>query len=57
MTESKVIEEAKMNKGIYRRFFKRPMDLILSLIAIIILSPVFVIVAILVRVKLGVRAV
>lgn len=39
--------------GIYRRFIKRPMDFILSLIAIIILSPVFMVVAILVRTKLG----
>jgi undecaprenyl phosphate N,N'-diacetylbacillosamine 1-phosphate transferase len=39
--------------GIYRNFIKRPMDFILSLIAIIILSPVFLLVAILVRVKLG----
>jgi undecaprenyl phosphate N,N'-diacetylbacillosamine 1-phosphate transferase len=39
--------------GIYRRFFKRPMDIILSLIAIIVLSPVMFIVALLVRIKLG----
>ena len=39
--------------GIYRRFIKRPMDFILSLIAIIVLSPVFLVVAILVRTKLG----
>lgn len=39
--------------GIYRSFVKRPMDFILSLIAIIVLSPVFIIVAILVRTKLG----
>lgn len=39
--------------GIYRRFVKRPMDFILSLIAIIVLSPVFLIVALLVRMKLG----
>ncbi len=39
--------------GIYRRFIKRPMDFILSLIAIIVLSPVLLIVAILVRIKLG----
>ncbi|WP_394138604.1 sugar transferase [Cytobacillus oceanisediminis] len=39
--------------GIYRRFIKRSMDFILSLIAIIILSPVFLIIAILVRTKLG----
>lgn len=39
--------------GIYRRFVKRPMDFILSLIAIIVLSPILVVVAILVRTKLG----
>lgn len=39
--------------GIYRRFVKRPMDFILSLIAIIILSPIFLVVALLVRIKLG----
>ena len=39
--------------GVYRRYIKRPMDFILSLIAIIVLSPVFLVVAVLVRVKLG----
>lgn len=39
--------------GIYRRFIKRSMDFILSLIAIIMLSPVFLIVAFLVKTKLG----
>ena len=39
--------------GLYRRFFKRPMDFLLSLMAIIVLSPVFLIVAVLVRTKLG----
>ncbi|WP_279326413.1 sugar transferase [Bacillus litorisediminis] len=39
--------------GIYRRFIKRPIDFTLSLIAIIVLSPVFLVVAILVRTKLG----
>jgi len=53
MSESKVKEEAKVNKGIYRRFLKRPMDFILSLMAIIFLSPVLIIVATLVRFKLG----
>ncbi len=43
----------KSSKGIYRKFVKRPMDFILSLMAIIVLSPVFIIVAILVRIKLG----
>ncbi|TCP24923.1 lipopolysaccharide/colanic/teichoic acid biosynthesis glycosyltransferase [Scopulibacillus darangshiensis] len=39
--------------GIYRRFIKRPMDFILSLIATIVLSPVLLVVAVLVKVKLG----
>ncbi|WP_222439262.1 sugar transferase [Sporosarcina sp. BP05] len=39
--------------GIYSKYFKRPMDFILSLIAIIVLSPVLLIVAILVRTRLG----
>lgn len=37
----------------YQRFIKRPMDFILSLIAIIVLIPVFLVVAFLVRTKLG----
>lgn len=37
----------------YKHFFKRFLDFILSLIAIIVLSPVYIIVAILVRTKLG----
>ncbi|UNK36379.1 sugar transferase [Bacillus sp. N5-665] len=37
----------------YRRFIKRPMDFILSLIAIIVLSPVLLMVAFLVKTKLG----
>ncbi len=40
-------------KGIYSRFIKRPMDFILSLVVLIVLSPVLLIVAILVRIKLG----
>ncbi|QFF98016.1 sugar transferase [Psychrobacillus glaciei] len=39
--------------GIYRRFIKRPMDFVLSLIAIFVLSPVLLVVAVLVRTKLG----
>lgn len=50
---SEVKEKTSVNKGIYRRFFKRPMDFILSLMAIIVLSPVLIIVGVLVRVKLG----
>lgn len=39
--------------GIYRRFIKRPMDLFLAICAIIGLSPVLLIVALMVRIKLG----
>lgn len=39
--------------GLYKRYFKRPIDFILSLLAIIVLSPVLLVVAILVRTKLG----
>lgn len=41
------------NQGIYQRYLKRPMDFILSLIVLIILSPVFLVVALLVRINLG----
>ena len=39
--------------GLYRLYFKRPMDFILSLSEIIILSPVLIITGVLVRTKLG----
>lgn len=46
--------EVKTNKkGIYRKFIKRPMDFILSLAALIVLSPVLIIVSLFVRLKLG----
>ncbi len=40
-------------KGMYEKYFKRFQDLILSFVALIILSPVLVVVAVLVRMKLG----
>lgn len=49
--ETKKVVEPKI--GVYKRFIKRPMDFALSLIAIIVLSPVLLVVAILVRTKLG----
>lgn len=45
--------DAKEPRGIYRRFIKRPMDFIVSLFAIVFLCPVLLILAILVRIKLG----
>lgn len=44
---------SKVNKGVYRKFIKRPMDLLLSLAAATVLSPVLLVVAVLVRIKLG----
>ncbi len=41
------------NKGIYEKYIKRPQDFILSLFALIVLFPVLLLVAILVRMKLG----
>lgn len=49
MSESVVLYKP----GIYARFFKRPLDFICSLLALIVLSPVMLIVAGLVRTKLG----
>lgn len=47
-------EDIKIDScGLYRKFFKRPMDFILSLLAIIVLLPVLFVVAVFVRVKLG----
>jgi len=43
----------RSNGGFYKRFVKRPMDIVLALIALIVLSPVMLIVALLVRWKLG----
>lgn len=43
----------KRKKGIYEKYGKRPIDVILSVLALIVLSPVMLIVAVLVRVKLG----
>ncbi len=51
--QSEVKEKVKSNNGIYRRILKRPMDFILSLMAIIVLSPVLILLGVLVRVKLG----
>lgn len=39
--------------SVYRRFLKRPMDLFLSIFAILCLSPIVLIICLLVKVKLG----
>jgi len=43
----------KRYRGIYRNYLKRPLDFILSLTGIIVLSPLLIIITILVRIKLG----
>lgn len=45
--------QERKHKGIYEKNIKRLLDIILSLLAIIILSPLLIILAILVRIKLG----
>lgn len=46
------IKHAK-NNGLYRKYIKRPMDFVLSLVAIIILSPLLGIIAFLVLINMG----
>ncbi len=52
MKESKKVV-VPHKKGFYEKYIKRPQDMILSLLAFIVLSPILLITAILVRVKLG----
>lgn len=41
------------HRGLYKNYIKRPMDVILSLLAIVIFLPILIIVAIFVKIKLG----
>ncbi len=43
----------KIKYGIYAKYIKRPMDFTLALLALIVFSPVMLIIALLVRLKLG----
>lgn len=40
-------------KGVYEKYIKRPQDFLCSLLALIVLSPVLLVTAVLVRIKLG----
>ena len=40
-------------KGIYERYFKRPMDILGAITALVFLSPLFVVIAVMVRLCLG----
>ena len=51
--DEKISESRASKPGVYERCFKRPLDLILSVCAIIVLLPLLVFVAIMVRIKLG----
>ena len=44
---------SKREKGFYEKYIKAPQDACIALIALIVLSPVLLVVAVLVRVKLG----
>ena len=46
-------KEYSVHKGIYARFIKRLLDLIITTIGFILISPIFLIVCFLVRIKLG----
>lgn len=43
----------KHKPGIYERFIKRPQDFVCALLALIVLSPIMLVTALLVRIKLG----
>lgn len=43
----------KKRKGIYERFIKRPLDILIAAVSIVCMSPCYLVVAIMVRVKLG----
>lgn len=46
-------QENAVKHGIYRRFFKRTLDVVLSICAIVVLSFPMIVLAVLVRIKLG----
>lgn len=46
-------KECSRKKGFYEKYLKRPQDFLCALLALIILSPVLLIMAVVVRVKLG----
>ncbi|SFC10811.1 Sugar transferase involved in LPS biosynthesis (colanic, teichoic acid) [Alkalibacterium subtropicum] len=48
-----MIKDNTANHGVYKKNFKRLLDLFLSLVAMVVLSPVLIIVGVLVRIKLG----
>ena len=53
MKEQATGKEIPHKMGIYEKYIKRPQDFLCALVAIIVLSPVMLITALLVRAKLG----
>lgn len=53
MKEQTIEKEIPHKMGIYEKYVKRPQDFLCALAAIIVLSPVMLITALLVKVKLG----
>ena len=53
MQENCQRDETMHKQGFYEKFIKRPLDFLLALIAVVLLSPVLLVTAVLVRVKLG----
>jgi lipopolysaccharide/colanic/teichoic acid biosynthesis glycosyltransferase len=51
--DMKLHKQDSANSGIYKNYIKRPMDFILSLFSIIVLSPIMLLVALFVRINLG----
>lgn len=49
----KLTTQPRKKGGIYRKYIKRPMDIILSLCALIVLSPLMLVIAVLVKINLG----
>ena len=47
------LDDSKIHYGLYASFFKRPLDFFVSLIALLLLSPILMVLCILVRMKLG----
>lgn len=52
-TDNKKRFQRSVGKGFYRRLIKRPMDIFFSVLVIIILSPIFLTITVLIRLKLG----
>ena len=53
MNNEEMVKKKEHEKGIYEKYIKRPQDFCCALIALIILSPIMLIIAVLVRCKLG----